>query len=565
MKLTRLLILLSLIVFISSCNFFKKKADYIYYNGHIITLNDSMPEASAMVVIKGKIEAIGGNELAEEYTCEDSNKIDLKDKYVYPGFMDAHCHFYGYAKTLLSCNLVGTKSWEEVLTRIQAFAKDNKSEWITGRGWDQNDWAEKKYPTFKELNTLFPNTPVILKRIDGHAAICNQKAIELALKEYYHDTISSFGIKTVRQEIFPNIEGGEFIKDENGFTGVLIDNAVDLVEKVVTPNSREEIINALKQAEKDCYSNGLTALADAGLDLKECLFLDSLHDAGHLSIYMYMMLNPTVEGMDYAKKLGIYESDHSKICSFKLYADGSLGSRGAKLKRDYCDRPMHSGAMLHPIKYYDSFARMTFAFTKYQINTHCIGDSANNVILSILSKFLPPGNDLRWRIEHAQILDLKDIDKFSQYGIIPSVQPTHATSDAPWVEDRICKDRMSGAYAYKTLLKQNQYLPLGTDFPVEQINPLHTFYTAVFREHPSIKDQAAFLIGEALSREEALKGMTTWAAKACRLEHRKGVLKKGMDADFTILDKNILKVSKEDILKTKVVNVGRMGQLRLSK
>lgn len=541
--------IIAVTVFLFSCSIGKKKADYIYYNANVITMNDSMPDCSVVVIKAGKIVATGGDELMSQYYADDSHTVDLKQQFVYPGLIDAHCHFYGYATTLLNCDLVGTKSWEEVIERLSQFAKTSNSEWITGRGWDQNDWALKEFPDNSKLNELFPDKPVILKRIDGHAAICNNKALELA------GILPEDPIKVTLL-----MDGGEIIRKNGLITGVLVDNAVEKVEKVVAPYSKQELVKALKRAEQDCYKNGLTTLADAGLDIKDCLFLDSLHHAGDLSIYLYMMLNPTVEGMDYAKRLGIYESDNGKICSFKLYADGALGSRGARLKQPYCDRHDHSGAMIHPMKYYDSFARMTFAFTKYQINTHCIGDSANAMLLNIFSKFLPEGNDLRWRIEHAQVVDQADMKKFSQYGIIPSVQPTHATSDGPWAEARLCKERMGGAYAYKSLLEQNQYIALGTDFPVEHISPLYTFYSAVYRESATHPEDGRFLTAQALSKEQALKGMTVWAAKACRLEHRKGQIKAGMDADLTVLDKNLLKADQTEVRQAKVVRTIRAGK-----
>ncbi len=523
----------------------KKTADSIYFNGNIISMDDSVKNASVMVVKDGVILEIGGEKLLDEYDCEKENKHDLKSQFVYPGFIDAHCHFYGYAKTLMSCNLVGTKSWNHVLKKLDTFARSNQGlEWISGRGWDQNDWEKKSYPDNTLLNMFYPNTPVILKRIDGHAAICNQKALDMA------------GINSRTK-----IEGGEILRIGNRISGVLVDNAVDLVEKVITQPQGKDMISALKKAEKECYSYGLTTLADAGLDLKECLFLDSLGKVNELSVYLYLMLNPTEAGLAHAMKKGISETDKCRIGSFKLYADGALGSRGAKLKRDYCDRKGHSGMLLHNTTYYDSFCRQVYHYTKYQVNTHCIGDSANRLILETYGKYLKQNEDRRWRIEHAQIVDRADIHLFGRYKIIPSVQPTHAGSDAPWVEDRICSDRMSGAYAYRTLLQQNGYLPLGTDFPVEYINPLYTFYSAVFRKNANKTDQPAFLTNESLSFEEALKGMTIWAAKACMLEHRKGSLTPGKDADFVVLDKNLLKAEEKSVLQTKVLACYRMGRL----
>lgn len=557
-----------MLVWMQSCQFFNTKVDSILYNGHFITMNDSMPEAGVVIIDKGKILAVGGDELLSKYTCAPENKMDMQGQYVYPGFIDAHCHFYGYAKTKLTCDLTGTKSWDEVVARVLEFSKRDSTGWILGRGWDQNDWAVKDYPENTELNRLFPNRPVLLKRVDGHAAICNNKAMEYVYEDMkkkallrgedfatgvvpgWHDNVYSL----------PKIEGGEFYEGKDGFEGMLIDNAVDYVEKVIPEPDKEALCRVLKEAENECYSYGLTTLADAGLDIKECLFLDSLHDQGALSIYMYMMLNPTPADMDYAKRHGIFETDNSKICSFKLYGDGALGSRGALLKQPYSDFKGHYGYNLHPIQYYDSFAFMTSQFTPYQVNTHCIGDSANRLLLDVYKHILNPRNDARWRIEHAQIVDLKDMEVFGQYHIIPSVQPTHATSDGPWAEQRLGKERMPSAYAYRTLLRKAGMMALGTDFPVESISPLYTFFSAVFREDCRHPENGVFNISEALERIDALKGMTIWAAVACNLEHRKGCIKPGLDADFTVMDVNLLKDDKEKIRKAQFVKTIRNGQ-----
>jgi predicted amidohydrolase YtcJ len=550
------LISFSLALFGLACqNKNKTVVDRIIYNAHIITMDDSLQEAEVMVVKDGKILAIGNKSILEKYTCRRGNMQDLKGQFVYPGLIDAHCHFYGYAKTLLTCNLVGTKSWDDALNRLDTFVKNNPSAWIQGRGWDQNDWAVEEYPNNDSLNNRYPNTPVILKRIDGHAAICNNKALEIAgILPEQNSQIKILLLSSIKQS-----EGGEIILKNGIPTGILIDHAVDLVQKHVTEPSQKELVKALQNAEKECYGFGLTTLADAGLDLKECLFLDSISKQKLTSIYLYLMLNPNQSGLNYAQKNGILENNNTYIGSFKLYADGALGSRGAKMKRDYCDQRMHAGMLMNSPKYYENFCNTVFNKTKYQVNTHCIGDSANKLILDLYGKLLKPDDDRRWRIEHAQILDPNDFYLFGKFGIIPSVQPTHASSDAPWVKDRICDDRMAGAYAYKTLLKQNGYIPLGTDFPVEYINPFYTFYSAVFRQNANIPSQAAFLPQESLSPLEALKGMTIWAAKACKLEHRKGSLETGKDADFVVMDKNLLKAQKDDVLKTKVLSTYRAG------
>lgn len=539
------LTLLLLLLAISSCGGGKIKVDTIYHNGKITTMDDSMPEATVMVVDKGKIVDIGGNDLLTKYKCNDTAFIDLKGRQVYPGLIDAHCHYYGYSKSRLTCDLTGTKSWEEVLLKLDSYAKIHKEGWILGRGWDQNDWKGGVLEfSNQDLNKIFSDRPVFLKRVDGHAAICNSMALKLA------------GIDKDTK-----VEGGEIVmSDDNLLSGMLIDNAVDLVEKVVPNNDREALIATLQAAENECYSYGLTTLSDAGLDIAECLFLDSLHDKGALSIYLYMMLNPNSKNMEYAKNIGIYESDNTKICSFKLYADGALGSRGALLKQAYCDRPGHYGLKIRPYQYFDSFVNIVQKFTKYQVNTHCIGDSANKMILELYGKYLPQGNDMRWRIEHAQIVDPMDIQLFKVHGIIPSVQPTHAISDGPWVKDRICEHRMKGAYAYKSLLGSSEYIALGTDFPVEGINPMNTFFAAVFRESKSEDQKGTFMLDERLERLEALKGMTIWAAKSCFLDHRKGKLSKGYDADFIVMDTNLLEAGKEEIRKAQVIYTYRNGK-----
>jgi predicted amidohydrolase YtcJ len=534
MRLLAILSFISILFFSCGNTSQKQVVDSILYNATLISMDENIHDASVLVIKDKKIFAIGGTELLDSYTCPPEKKIDLNKAFVYPGLIDAHCHFYGYAKTSLSVNLVGSKSWEQVLQLVDSFSKNNENSWVTGRGWDQNDWKNKAYPDNSELNTRFPNQPVLLKRIDGHAAICNQKALDLA--GIHADT---------------KVSGGEIVLLNGQPSGVLVDNAVDLVQNLIPEPSAESLISALQSAEAECFQYGLTTLVDAGLDLNECLFLDSLQRKNQLSIFLYLMLNPTADAMNYANSTGIYESELCKISSFKLYADGALGSRGACLKKGYCDRKDHQGMMLFSAQFYDSFCNLANQ-TPYQVNTHCIGDSANRYFLEVYGKYLKTKNDRRWRIEHAQIIDTKDIHLFGKYSIIPSVQPTHASSDAPWVKDRLCSDRMGGAYAYKKLLQENGYLPLGTDFPVEYINPLYTFYSAVFRQNALQPEQEVFTPEECLSREEALKGMTIWAAKSCFLENRKGSLSVGKDADFVVMDKNLLTVDKADILKTKI-------------
>jgi predicted amidohydrolase YtcJ len=536
--------ILTLVSCLFACQNKKETVDMILYNGQVLTLDDSLTSATCIVVKDGKILAIGNDEIRDKFTCVSTQLIDLKQSFVYPGFIDAHCHFYGYSKTLMNCDLTDTKSWQEVIERLEVFAKKNPDSWLIGRGWDQNDWDNKSFPFNEALNKLFPNRGVFLQRIDGHAAICNQYALDLA----------KFNIDT-------KIMGGELIQSNNKLTGVILDNAVDSIRFFIPNSPQKQLINALKEAETHCYKTGLTTLADAGLDIETALFLDSLYQQKELSIYQYIMLNPTPNGLKFAQEKGILENEHLKISSFKLYADGALGSRGAKLKKSYCDQDQHTGLLLNSPEYFNQWCSWILP-TGYQVNTHCIGDSANRLLLEIYGKHLKGKNDERWRIEHAQVIDPKDFELFNKFSIIPSVQPTHATSDGPWMEHRLCSHRLRGAYAYQTLLKQNGYIPLGTDFPVEGIAPLNTYFSAVFRANINDPKQTVYLKDESLSPLEALYGITLWAAKACRLEHKKGSLSKGKDADIVILDKDLLKTSQAEFKNIKVKMTISAGQIK---
>lgn len=514
------------------------EADLVIYNARLITMNDAHPEGEVIVIREGKILEIGNSELKDKYRAKQIE--DAAGAYLYPGFIDAHCHFYGYATTLLECDLSGTRSWEEVLQRLDSFAVAHPEGWLTGRGWDQNDWEIAVYPDNGALNIRFPDRPVLLRRVDGHGAIANAAALALA------------GISSST-----HITGGEIEIKHGKPTGILVDNAVDAVKAIIPSAGSIELMKALQQAEQNCYAYGLTTLADAGLDVETCLMLDSLHKEKQLSIFLYMMLNPTESGLAFARK-GIYETEHAYIGSFKIYADGALGSRGARLKQAYCDRHTHSGLLLNDTAYFNRWCRDISALPGYQANTHCIGDSAVRLLLETYGRYLGENNDRRWRIEHAQVLDTQDVSLFSRFKIIPSVQPTHAVSDGPWAATRLCDARMPGAYAYKTLLGTNGYLPLGTDFPVELPDPLRTWYAAVYRSSPEAPE-ITYGMQHALSTEEALKGMTIWAAKACKLEHRKGMLKPNMDADIVMLNRDLRNLSREEFTGIQVLGTIRAG------
>jgi predicted amidohydrolase YtcJ len=521
---------------LTSCKF-RQKADTILYNAKIYTVNTTFDTASAMAIRDGKIISIGSSDEILK-TFESDDVINAAGRFVYPGFIDAHAHFYNYGLTLNTVNLVGTDSWEAVVQAVKNFVAEHPVEpgqWITGRGWDQNDWVDKRFPDKSLLDLAFPNNPVLLGRIDGHAAIANQAALDKA------------GIRAGQQ-----LTGGSIEVLGDQCTGVLIDNAVDLVNAVVPAPAPAQIAKALQKAEQNCFAMGLTTIVDCGLLKPEIDFIDSLQRIDSLSIRINAMLADSSINYDYYLKNGIYTTPRLKVNAFKLYADGALGSRGACLLQDYADRPKWRGFLLKDAGYYRKIAALLIN-SGFQACTHAIGDSANREILRIYAEVLKGPNDRRWRIEHAQVVNSADFDYFGRYSIVPSVQPTHATSDMYWAADRLGPEAVKGAYAYQQLLAQNKWIPLGTDFPVEDISPFKTFYAAVERKDSKGFPTGGFQPENALSRTDALRGMTCWAAYGSFEENQKGSLEKGKYADFILLDKDLLSCPAADILKTRVL------------
>jgi len=523
---------LLLLIFFISCNQ-KEKADLLVFNATIYTVDSAFSTAEAMVIKDGRILATGKTaELEKQFNATE--KLDAAGRFVYPGFIDAHAHFTGYGQSLQTVDLSGTNSWEECLERVKKFAVANKEGWITGRGWDQNDWGMKEFPNNEVLDTLFPDRPVLLTRIDGHAAIANQQALEQA-GIHAGDTLT----------------GGEIEEMEGSLTGVLIDNAVDLVSKKIPAAGPDQFKKAMRAAEQNCFAMGLTTIDDCGLSFSTVESIKQLQASGELKMRLYVMLSDEQANYDYAKKNGPYKSERLHVRSFKVYGDGALGSRGACLLSPYHDKPGHYGFLLSQPAHFDSVASWLIE-QRWQMCTHAIGDSGNRTILNIYAKYLKGKNDLRWRIEHAQVVNQLDFSLFGQYSIIPSVQPTHATSDMYWAGERLGMDREKGAYAYQQLLQQNGWLPLGTDFPVEDISTLKTFYAAVVRKDVKGWPANGYQVENALSREQALRGMTIWAARANFEENEKGSLEKGKFADFVLLDEDLMKVAPENMLRIKV-------------
>ena len=534
----------------ASCWFNKKIAvDLTVINAKIYTVNEKFETAEALAVKNGRIIAVGSTaEISEKYSGKE--EIDAGGKPLYPGFIDAHAHFYRYGESLQTADLVGTKSWDEIIDKVSAFSKQSGVEngdgsdkkWLIGRGWDQNDWEVKQYPNKKRLDELFPNRPVFLKRVDGHGAIINQTAINLA------------GLKPNQK-----IAGGE-IETKNGeLTGILIDNAIGLATSKIPEADTTQMRLSLLDAQTNCFAVGLTTVVDCGLDYPIVDFIEKMNAANELKMRLYVMLSDDKPNYDYIFKRGMIKTDRLNVRSFKLYADGALGSRGACLLHPYNDRPNHYGFLLNTVAHYDSVTQI-IAENGFQACTHAIGDSANREILRIYTKNLKGKTDQRWRIEHAQVINPADFELFGKAQIIPSVQPTHATSDMYWAADRLGKERVKGAYAFKQLLNQNGWIPLGTDFPVEDINPILTFYASYVR-----KDAKGFPVGgfqseNAISRRETLRGMTIWAAKGNFEEKEKGSIEVGKFADFIILNQDLMTIPMDKILATTVLKTFVNGE-----
>ena len=525
---------ISIAIFFSNCST-KEKVDLLVYNATIYTVDSSFSTSEAMVIKDRRIVAVGkSSDLQNQYEAKE--KMDAQQKFIYPGFIDAHAHFFSYGVTLREAKLEGTNSWQEILDTLKQFAGQVKEGWLIGRGWDQNDWPVKEFPSKEKLDELFPDRPVFLKRIDGHAAIVNQKALDFA------------GVKAGDK-----LTGGEVVIKDGKLTGLLIDNAVDLVEDKIPEPSESETIEAIHDGESNCFAVGLTTIDDCGLSFRQVELIDKLQKNGQLKMRLYAMLSDKQENFDFAFTKGKIKTDRLNVSSFKVYADGALGSRGACLLQPYSDRPGWYGFLLSPKEHFDSVAKV-ISEHDWQMCTHAIGDSGNRMILNTYAKYLQGKNDKRWRVEHAQVLSPADFELFGRYNIIPSVQPTHATSDMYWAADRLGKERVKGAYAYQELLKQNGWIPLGTDFPVEDISPFKTFYAAVVRKDAKGFPPDGFQVENALTREQALRGMTIWAARSNFEEKEKGSLEKGKFADFVILDQDIIKIADGEILTTKVLS-----------
>jgi len=536
--------ILFLLISFSSC-MKTENVDLIVHNGNIVSVTEDSLIYEAMAIKDGRIVAVGKEQqILNKYSATES--IDLQSDWVYPGFIDAHCHFLGYGLSLQQVELKESNSFSEVVERCVEYNKTKISTWIEGRGWDHTTWSDQTFPNKKELDEKFPNTPVLLRRVDGHMAIANQSALNIA------------GI-TVETEIL-----GGFIEVIDGkLTGVVSDNAVDHIRNFIPKPSEKQKKKALLDAQRNCFAVGLTTVDDAGLNKSDVQLIENLEKSEELKMRIYIMLSDNKENFDYYLDTvgGPYKTERVNVGGFKFYGDGALGSRGACLLRPYTDvDSTHYGMLLNTPDYFKEKAQLVYD-KGFQMCTHSIGDSTSRLILNIYGDILGGENDKRWRIEHAQVVDSVDFKLFKEFNIIPSVQPTHATSDMRWARLRLGKTRTRFGYAYKKLLYQNDFIALGTDFPIENISPIETFYAAVARKNKNGMPKNGFQIENALSRWETLKGMTIWAALSNFEENEKGSLEVNKVADFIVLDRNILTVPEDEILETQVKATYINGEL----
>ncbi|MDD4141279.1 MAG: amidohydrolase [Bacteroidales bacterium] len=536
------LIVIIILAMISSCNK-KESADLIIHNAVVYTVDSTFSIASAVAVKDGKILFVGENEdVLGRFSA--SKVIDAEGKAVFPGFIDGHCHFTGLGETSLRyVDLNGCRSFEELLERVKQHVERFDTEWVLGRGWDQNLWPDKDFPTNEVFPTLFPGKKIALTRIDGHAGLVSDEVLDII--GFSGDT---------------KIDGGEIIVNTEGNpTGILLDNAYDIARGVIPPMNKKEQKEALLRAQELCFSKGLTSVTDAGLSKEQILLIDSLQEAKVIKIKVNAMINPDEETMNYFMGNGIMVKDRLSVRSIKLYADGALGSRGARLIEPYSDDPGNYGLFVADDAYYKGICDRALK-SGFQVCTHAIGDAGVRKMLTIYSSFLGGKNDLRWRIEHSQVVAPEDFVIYGEYSIIPSIQSTHATSDMRWAIDRLGPERIKTAYAQKVLLEQNGWLINGTDFPIENVSPIYTFYAAVARKDLQGEPAEGFQMENALSRDEALRSVTIWAAKGAFEESRKGNIEIGKDADMVILSDDIMTIDEGKLPEVKILKLFISGE-----
>jgi predicted amidohydrolase YtcJ len=522
----------------------QRPADLIVTRARIYTVDDSRPTAEAMAIRDGRILFVGSVRGADALRGPKTQVVDATGRTIIPGMTDAHGHFLGLGQALRSVDLVGTTSYDSVIARVVAKAKQMPAgAWIIGHGWDQNDWGDTRFPTHEALSRAVPNNPVLLERVDGHAYLVNAKAMQLA------------SVTKATQD--PS--GGRLERDSSGApTGVFVDNAQSLIDRFVPAATPQEMRARALAAIDEMHRWGLTGVHDAGEPRAAIELFESLAKEGKLDLRTYVMVGDDSAALSYYFARGpqsaLYDG-HLWIRAVKLYADGALGSRGAALLEPYSDDPHNRGLLVSSPEHIESVAERALR-AGFQVCVHAIGDRGNRVVLDAYEQALKavPVADHRFRIEHAQIVNYDDIPRFAQLDVIPSMQAVHQTSDMYWAGARLGPGRELGAYAWRSFLDEGVIVPNGSDFPVEGVNPLRSFHAAISRQDERGWPPGGWHPEQRMTREEALKSMTIWPAFASFMEKDAGSLTAGKYADFVILDRDIMTVAPNEVLGTSVVS-----------
>jgi predicted amidohydrolase YtcJ len=517
-------------------------ADLIVTHARIYTVDDSHPFVSALAVRGGRVAFVGSEHEALLLRGPSTRVIDAAGQTVIPGMIDAHAHLFELGTFLHDIDLTDTRSYEAIVSRVAARVKDVPAgRWVIGRGWDQNKWGDTRFPTHEALSRVTPNNPVVLGRIDGHALLVNAAAMKAA------------GVTAATKDP----AGGRIERGEGGEpTGVFVDNAMALIDRVIPQRSHDEMRTATLAAIAECNRYGLVGLTDAGEPRNVIDLFEELAKADQFSLRVYAMVGDDSADIAHYFQRGpqsaLYDG-HLWIRAIKLYADGALGSRGAALLDPYSDDPKNTGLLKSTPGHLRDVSTQALK-RGFQVATHAIGDRGNRVALDAYEAALEavPTVDHRFRIEHVQVLDHADVPRFARLGVIPSMQAVHQTSDMYWAATRLGYARTFGAYAWRSLLNTGVIIPEGSDFPVERVNPLYSFHAAVSRQDDDNWPPGGWFPEQKMTREEALKGMTIWAAYAQFQEQVTGSLTPGKYADFVILDRDIMTVPPSEILGTRV-------------
>ena len=518
-------------------------ADLIVTNARIYTVDDGRPMATALAVRDGRVQFVGSEREALVLRGSSTRLLDARGNTVIPGIVDAHAHLLNLGFSLSNVNLTDTRSYDDVIRRVvERLPRVVTGRWVLGRGWDQNRWGDTRFPAHDALSRATPNNPVALTRIDGHAILANAAAMQAA------------GITAATQDP----AGGRIERTPTGEpTGVFIDNAKNLIERVVPPPTKEEARQATLAAIRESQRYGLIGVHDAGESRAIIDLFEDMARAGEFGLRGYIMISDDSAAIAHyfahGPQSALYDG-HLWIRTVKLYADGALGSRGAALLDPYADDPRNSGLLLSPPDHIRDVATRALK-AGFQVATHAIGDRGNRIVLDAYEAALGtvPTVDHRFRIEHAQILNVADIPRFAKLGVIPAMQAVHQSSDMTWAPTRLGYARSLGAYPWRALLNTGAIIPNGSDFPVERVNPLFSFHAAVSRTDDNDWPPGGWFPAEKMTRDEALKSMTIWPAFAAFQEQTMGSLTPGKYADFVILDQDIMRVPEQLILKTNVV------------